>query len=121
MRAGLRRSEASLRELGKRRTGVIPGNAGKRNLQGWKRACLPLSGFAGGGGKAVTLGIDLLAQIAPDIFRHGEKDVNHLGIKLAAGPALNFLASGRQRLSGAVGTVGSDRVKRIGDRENACA
>jgi len=37
---------------------------------------------AGGVGKAVDLSIDLFAQIPPDILRHGEEYLDHLGIEL---------------------------------------
>ena len=49
-----------------------------------------VSTLGGRVGKAIDLGVDFLAQIGPDILWHGEKYLDHVGIELASGPALNF-------------------------------
>src|SRR4029077_10373560 len=42
------------------------------------------------------------------------------GVKLAAGPDLNLLASFGESSGGTIGAVGDDGVEGIGDREDAC-
>src|SRR6185437_11945824 len=68
----------------------------------------------------VDLGVDLLAQIVPNCFRHLHENADYFRVELAAAEALYFLASHRNGLRCAIRTVRGDGIQRICYRENPC-
>src|ERR1700690_1295529 len=76
---------------------------------------------AGGVAGRVGLAVDLAADIFEDLVWHLQKDLNDLGIKLAAGPGLDLLASFAEGSGGTIRAVGDDGIEGIGDGEDACA
>src|ERR1035437_10784788 len=71
------------------------------------------------GGYPVDLGVNFVAQILPNIFRHFEKHFHHFGIKLLSGPLVDLDFGSVQRLLRPVNPVGGDRIQRVGDGEDA--
>src|SRR2546422_10616508 len=68
--------------------------------------------------KAVNLSVDFLAQIAPDIFIHGDESSYYLRVELTPGPALNFFPRRLYRLRRAIRAIGRDCVERVGYRKH---
>jgi len=67
------------------------------------------------------LGIDILAQIFPNILRQVEKYFNYFGIKLPSREEFNFLAGSGQGLRGAIRTVVNHGIQSVSNRENTCS
>src|SRR5580692_7717177 len=86
----------------------------------WIRRALVAFG-AGGVADGIGLAVDLAADVFEDLVRHLEKDLDHLGIKLAAGPGLNLLAGFAESSGGTIRAVGDDGIEGIGNGENARA
>src|SRR3989442_12838989 len=66
-------------------------------------------------GNTMNLGVNVGAQSVPDVFWHGEKRLDNLGIKLKSGPANYCFARHRERLRSPVGTIGHHRVQGVSD------
>src|SRR6202043_3179290 len=58
---------------------------------------------AGGVAEGIALGVDFAAQVFEDVVGHFQKNLDHLGIELAAGPSLDFLTSLGKSSGGTVG------------------
>src|ERR1700693_1930706 len=81
-----------------------------------------LSAFgAGGVAEGIALGVDFAAEVFEDVVGHLQKNLDDLGIELAAGPCLDFFAGFGESSGGTVGAIGDDGVESIGDGEDARA
>src|SRR5436309_2723298 len=78
--------------------------------------------FCGCGiGELIIRGINLLSQVVPDVFRHGQKGLDDVGIELGSGASLDFLAGRFHGLPGTIWPVGCDGIQRVRHREYASA
>src|SRR5437867_7876204 len=74
--------------------------------------------FCGCGiGELITRGINLLSQVVPDVFRHGQKGLDDVGIELGSGASLDFLAGRFDGLPGTIWPVGCDGIQRVCHRD----
>src|SRR5437879_2185333 len=64
-------------------------------------------------------GADIFVQLDPKRIRHGEKHLDHCGIKLCGGAALDFFPGVRDGQGAAVRPIGDHGVKRVRDGEYA--
>src|ERR1700680_3956947 len=64
-----------------------------RSVLHWDVLRTLLSAFgAGGVAEGIALGVDFAAEVFEDVVGHLEENLDDIGIKLAAGPCLDFLS-----------------------------
>src|SRR6202040_3639000 len=69
--------------------------------------------------EVMACGADFFAGISPDFVGSMEKDVDDLGVKLAAGPDGNLSLGCRERARGTIRTIGADGVERVCNGEDS--